>query len=33
MDKRFYRFGELKAKLQESANEFKPKYGNGFSQK
>lgn len=32
MDKRFYRFGELKAKLQESANEFKPKYGNGFSQ-
>lgn len=31
MDKRFYRFGELKAIIQESANEFKPKFGNGYS--
>lgn len=26
---RFYRFGELKAQLQESANEFKPVFGKG----
>jgi hypothetical protein len=31
MDRRFYRFGELKAIIQESANEFKPKFGNGYS--
>lgn len=26
-----YKFGELRRMVQESANEFKPKYGNGFN--
>lgn len=32
MEKRFYRFGELKAMLQESAEEFRPVFGKGVSQ-
>lgn len=31
MEKRFYHFGELKAKLQESVNEFKPVLGKEVS--
>ena len=33
MEKRSYKFGELKAKLQESASEFKPVFGNGVESK
>ena len=33
MEKRSYKFGELKAKLQESASEFKPVFGDGVESK
>ena len=31
MESRSYKFGELRQRIQESASEFKPKYGVGFS--